>query len=562
MTEPTRPLRDSIVQPDGSLLARSIATPTAFKIRGLAYVDSRKVIPVVFVPGTMGTNLRVRRDVELPPGFPLKAGEPAWRPPNSVGGGISEARVWGGRSPGARQMILNPSVLEVDDSGYLDVEQTLLEPSVMRERGWGEVFFTSYGPLLAQLQRDLNMTFAVDVFGERYVRDAWSDVLQAMQGDTRQRWGVRDVEPVTDDELEKYAGYHYPVYACGYNWLQSCGDSSKRLEKRVLDIIAWWQARQHQCKRVILLTHSMGGLVARACAKRIPDKVAGVIHGVMPALGAPLAYRRIACGTESTTPTNDAVDDYFAGKFADIAGKTTSDTTPVMAAAPGALELLPNQFYPCPWLHVRVIRAAGPTGSRETNFDFMHLPSEDEPNPYDLYRDSRSWYRLINPALADPAGLYERRKGGVSKIISDAISTAENFHRELNDYYHSTTFAYFGRDKQHLSYGQIRWVARVTGNASGVLLTAANVKAARFVEHSPEGARTVEVDKRCKLTFAPEPQDSPGDDTVPHQSGAGPFGKVRQVFTTRGYHHQGSFKDSRMILLTRYCIVKIVQGLE
>lgn len=96
MTEPTRPLRDSIVQPDGSLLARSIATPTAFKIRGLAYVDSRKVIPVVFVPGTMGTNLRVRRDVELPPGFPLKAGEPAWRPPNSVGGGLSEARVWGG----------------------------------------------------------------------------------------------------------------------------------------------------------------------------------------------------------------------------------------------------------------------------------------------------------------------------------------------------------------------------------------------------------------------------------------------------------------------------------
>jgi hypothetical protein len=24
-----------------------------------------------------------------------------------------------------------------------------------------------------------------------------------------------------------------------------------------------------------------------------------------------------------------------------------------MAAAPGALELLPNQFYPRPWLHVR-----------------------------------------------------------------------------------------------------------------------------------------------------------------------------------------------------------------
>jgi pimeloyl-ACP methyl ester carboxylesterase len=459
-------------------------------------------------------------------------------------------------------MILNPSMLEVDDTGNLDPELSTLELSVMRERGWGEVFASSYGALLARMQSDLNRTFESDLFGGRCVRPAWAEVLKAAEGDTLQSWGVRNVEPVSEAELEKYAAYQYPVYACGYNWLESCSVSAKRLEKRVLDIIAWWQARKHECQRVILVTHSMGGLVGRACAKRIPDKIAGVIHGVMPAFGTPLTYRRIACGTEGTNPTNNAVDDYIAGKFAAIAGKTTAHTTPVMAASPGALELLPNQLYPRPWLHVRVMRSSGPTGPRATAFDYVHLPSEANPNPYDLYRDMRTWYRLINPELADPAQLYIRLPDGVLKIIGDAIGAAESFHRELSDFYHPSTFAYFGDDKTHLSYGQIRWLASETPSTAGIALTATNIKAGKFVEQSPDGTRTVEVEKRCKLTFTVEPQDTPGDDTVPRQSGSGPAQKVRQVFPTRGYRHQGSFKDNSMVLLTRYCILKIVQGLE
>jgi hypothetical protein len=60
----------------------------------------------------------------------------------------------------------------------------------------------------------------------------------------------------------------------------------------------------------------------------------------------------------------------------------------------------------------------------------------------------------------------------------------------------------------------------------------------------------------------PEPQEAPGDDTVPLQSGAGPSSHVSLVFPTRGYGHQESFQDSNMILLTRHLIVKIVQGLK
>jgi hypothetical protein len=301
----------------------------------------------------------------------------------------------------------------------------------------------------------------------------------------------------------------------------------------------------------------MGGLVARACAKRIPDQIAGVIHGVMPAFGAPVAYRRIACGTEASSPSNGYSENFKAARFAEVAGQTTDETTPVMAAAAGVMELLPNQFYPRPWLHVRVMRAVS---RRSYAYDYLHLPSED--SPYDFYRDTKAWYRLIDPALADPKKLYQRKNGGVETAIGEAIRSAEAFHRELGDYYHPRTYAFYGADKHHLSYGQIRWVAHEESTGSAIPLTWANLQQAKFIEHDQDGARIVEVENKYRLRFVPEPQDAPGDDTVPLQSGAGPASHVTLVFPTRGYGHQESFQDSNMILLTRHLIVKIVQGVK
>jgi pimeloyl-ACP methyl ester carboxylesterase len=559
MPEPTRPLKDPVPQEDGSLLTRSIATSKTFKIRGAFSVGSRKVIPVIFIPGTMGSNLRVRRDVPLPPNYPLQPGEPAWRPPNNDASAWGYARTWSQRSPAERQLILNPNYVEVDDTGDLDIAPCSLERSVMQERGWGEIFNGSYGTLLFDLQSHLEMTFRFDALNQRHVRQRWKEVMQAMQGDARKRWGVQSVEPLTESELEVYAQYQYPIYAFGYNWLQSCGESAKRLETRLTDIITWWQKRKHECEQVILITHSMGGLVARACAKRIPDKIVGVIHGVMPALGAPLAYRRLACGTECDNPENDGLDNYKAGKFADIGGRRPEDTTPVLSAAPGALELLPNQLYPRPWLHVRINRNSGPTGPRETAFDYLHLPSESEPNPYKLYRDMDSWYRLIDLSLADPAGLYAGSIGGVKQVIMKAISVAEKFHYALADYYHPATFAYYGQDREHPAYGQIRWVANEPSAVTNFPMTPTNIRDARYLAHEPDGARTVEVEGKFVLNFAVEPQESRGDDTVPYQSAAGPGGKIKQLFATRGYRHQESYKKADTLLLTRYCIVKLVQ---
>src|SRR5690606_39018943 len=97
-------------------------------------------------------------------------------------------------------------------------------------------------------------------------------------------------------------GCWFPVHAMGYNWLQSNMDSGINTASRINSLIKKYQELGFQCEKVILVTHSMGGLVARAVVHpemgNISDKVLGVIHGVMPAIGAGTTYKRMRCGFE------------------------------------------------------------------------------------------------------------------------------------------------------------------------------------------------------------------------------------------------------------------------
>jgi hypothetical protein len=201
MPEPTRRLKDPILHEDGSFTGQTVLTPTSFKVRGACYIGSRKVIPVIFVPGTMGTNLRVRRNVPLPPNYPLHPGDPAWRPPSNDAEAFIYAKKWRKRTPRERQMILNPNYVEVDDTGDLDIAPCYLEHSVMRERGWGEIYNGSYGTLLFGLQSNREMTFRLDALNQRHVRQRWKEVIRAMQGNPLERWGVRSVEPMVPQDV-------------------------------------------------------------------------------------------------------------------------------------------------------------------------------------------------------------------------------------------------------------------------------------------------------------------------------------------------------------------------
>jgi hypothetical protein len=79
--------------------------------------------------------------------------------------------------------------------------------------------------------------------------------------------------------------------------------------------------------------------------------------------------------------------------------------------------------------------------------------------------------------------------------------------------------------------------------------------------YGPNGVRRVRVEGHIALTLTPAQQDVPGDGTVSQQSGAGPRGKVRQLFDMRGFDHQGAYNNDAVVLLMHHLIAKLVQKL-
>jgi hypothetical protein len=49
---------------------------------------------------------------------------------------------------------------------------------------------------------------------------------------------------------------------------------------------------------------------------------------------------------------------------------------------------------------------------------------------------------------------------------------------------------------------------------------------------------------------------------VPSQSGAGPLGKVKQLFELRGVDHQDAFNNEAVLLLTQHLVAKLVQEMS
>src|SRR5690606_14505105 len=84
------------------------------------------VIPIVFLPGIMGTNLM------------SDTGSKIWRPPNTDGvfpvlDAIGQMFAYIFRGPATRQRMLNPDTAQVDDRGSIDTAGSLSK-EVARER--------------------------------------------------------------------------------------------------------------------------------------------------------------------------------------------------------------------------------------------------------------------------------------------------------------------------------------------------------------------------------------------------------------------------------------------
>jgi len=207
----------------------------------------RETIPVVFVPGIMGSRLK-------------SSDGKVWDPDDALFMLKQYGTIFATAAKKKKAIVgqdFDPERLTPyeDDPKH---NQKFAHVPGAADRGWGTVGWSTYGEILQALQKP----------------ESWPAPIRAF--------------------------FDIQVYAVGYNWSASNEHSGKKLKEKIDKAISEGQKNGGLCRKAILVTHSMGGLVARwACEQEgARDKVFGVVHGVQPAVGAAAAYWRMKAGFE------------------------------------------------------------------------------------------------------------------------------------------------------------------------------------------------------------------------------------------------------------------------
>jgi hypothetical protein len=371
-------------------------------------VIERDVLPIIFVPSIMGSRLKNQE------------GKKVWDPDATCFMLTKYGSLKANATKKKQYMIgkqFDHSYLEVfnDDPEH---NKVLDDPydKTRDKRGWGGVYWNSCGEFLKKLQ-------------------------------TRQ-W---------DQTVNLF--FEFPVHVFGYNWTASNDLAGQKLAAEIDRVIHLYRDMGRYCDYVILVTHSMGGLVARCACMRegVKDKVLGVVHAAQPSDGSPAAYWRMKGGFERphTIPDMDIMQWFknpvkvFRHKKANLIqgegvgipftdmkiseGKVTAwvlgtdgeEVTALLGNMPGGLELLPNRSYknndgePC-WLELI-----------DSNGNKKALPKMD---PYDeIYREQELYYRLVNPDWLSPGAI---KKASIEKVgpwdsYLENLDLAQTFHDKL-----------------------------------------------------------------------------------------------------------------------------------
>ena len=545
------------------------------------------ILPVIFVPGIMGSNLKSKPEEGEEKKKTKTKAVPVWRlDAGFMGKNMWLAKNWVFKTAGERQKILHPLRAQVDEEGAVPkraVGTVLVKPEQdktkaalvkrYKERGWGEVSETSYHAFLLWLEEALNSEFLphkwpqFDIKPEHlqtlavgpepiHITELKPEMPIAMPGLGADLGS--QLPPLVSDELLARAGYRMPVHACGYNWLDSNEHAASRLAERIDELM---QQYGRNCQQVILVTHSMGGLVARRCAQLpgMADKIAGVVHGVMPATGAPVAYRRCKVGMSDEDPIAGAV-----------IGPSGQEVTAVFAQAPGALQLLPTQEYAPGWL--RLIDERGVSA----------MPRQPVKDPYDeIYLRRDRWWGLLRekwlaPKDGDPI---------TWEIFEENISEAKQFHQKIAGSYHPQTYVYYGNDDKYPSFESITWKMLRGSRLNGPYASspdAFTVSSLQMHEVRDDGRSPLYVGGRAEAVppsrgdpdvpvktvqtsyweLHCQMQDGSGDGTVPVSSGSAPvkrarYDSIRQQIKAPGFDHEASYANPLTQQFTLYSLIKI-----
>jgi pimeloyl-ACP methyl ester carboxylesterase len=620
MAEETHNVKTMTQSVGGAMEGEFHLTPVDTEQRETVFIaPPNRVIPVIFLPGVMGSNLRMSRARKAD----LKSKDDiAWRPDN-LGAStlLTNVRKTAYLSSRERQMKLDPDETEVDyyryteDQGRFDPSGTLSQQSDIRHsnvnllqdvglltsdhatmafdqskkhrnaasatqkarwRGWSEISFGDYGKALSTLEGKLNRIISSsygqyrDKTGHNPLDVFWisnsstNSQLVFVTGASPKRWGAPNAAALEEKEVLRVANCLYPVHAMGYNWLQSNAVSAKKTAARVRDLIKTYQAHGHKCDKVILVTHSMGGILARALIHPemggLNDCVLGIYHSVQPVYGSAAAYKRVRSGVDGHSPA------------AAVIGNTGQDVTAVFANAPGPLELLPTPEYGHNWLKVQdrdgktlaqwpahASVSAAPSNATKA-VGMSGAPMDD------IYTQApENWWRLINPQWINPAGK-KFRDSSAAKLVNDRIGEAQEFHAKIKNTFHAHTYASYAADMKNPTHGNVIYkIEPLSHEDINVNTAIAAAKESpllwRLVSEDGTGDLIVSLkdQRKFKLKLLP-PQDA-GDGTVPSDYSAAKV-KAAMHFVQIGYDHQGSYNADAVSVYMLYAMIKIANTAE
>lgn len=560
----------TILNADGSRTASTTLSESSEQREKVVAVKTNKVVPVVFIPGIMGTNLWNARTKKV-----------AWIAPNTdtvpakfaaIGSFVSA--LFSSAKDRQNDLDGRKGMITVHQDGPIRTED-LREPlskEELKKRGWGGIMRSAYHPIMISIQNEMN-TVMLDQVLQGWWKDH-SDLQPADWGDWNNNPPLSAIE--NSAELKHAADITYEVWAGGYNWLQSNKDSAKDIMNLIDNKIL---PNYPTAENVIIVTHSMGGLVARAMVGAYRyEKIYGIIHGAMPATGAPAAYRRIRAGFEG-----EGIEGFVTRQ---ILGPTAKETVAVLAYSRGGLELLPAANYNDgkKWLFARKKKSKYLASSNQNEKDFIMLPSAGD--PYEEIYKSQKWWGLIpkeSEALIDPNEFQDDDEEitfgtpqGKRAIFEENINNTKIFHDSIKTAYHPFTYVHYSAEAEEeklITWGDIVWESDWVGWEDPQTLSIT----------SDDYTGNIELGAGRKFTFGPKL--TPGDGTVPVSSSASSraFPNVRAAFAhgknsmehpnacrtgaynrTAGYEHQNAYNDpdGRTLYATLYSIVRLSTHVE
>ena len=574
-------------------------TETTDKARHDVTVPPGKIIPVIFLPGVMGSNLRMSKKRQ---GQLKRTDNRAWRPDDlvSASGKVEVVRKTGmggwfrNASPAQRQLDFDPENTEVeyyhytaskdrfDPEGKETIEadarhqnvpdslgsippllgqrliQTMPPPNQLRTvprkrqmpaqiarwRGWSEVLFSGpYGQMLKTAEMYLN-----NMVVKGQVHSMWESVFVDPKN-----FGAISEKAISADDIKKISACWYPVHAMGYNFLRSNGESAIVIADRIRGLVRGYQKRGFKCDEVIVVTHSMGGILARALihpkyGKLLNDqtvKVLGMYHSVMPTVGAAAAYRRMRFGFQEK-------EGIAAELFAEIVAIDGQNATAILANTPGPLELLPAAAYGKEWL--KVVDGCGRT--------IRNWPQGDEAALDSIYlQPQNNWWRLINPDWVNPGNVLPKDGGGLDNVL-ERLKSANKFLNAIETTFHPThCYGSYCASDEHKSYGNLVFKVMNPEVWDSRTITLPPAESWKLLTDDKKGTLTVQAGKRV-LTLKLQPVDAAGDETVPAERSARkisgtlfPHGSAKGS----GYEHQGSYAHPNVLTSMLYSIVKIAE---